>query len=112
MKKRPLQVIAASLLALLVTVFFVGCGKTAPPAPTGETQTKTPLFAYVGANLKDPVSELAQKYEEKTGVKVEMTFHNSGTLINQLEMMKKGDIYMPGGMPYVEKAKQGGHIAR
>jgi len=111
LKNRLLRVIVAGLLTLLVTVFFAGCGKSEAPAPTGETGTKTPLFAYVGANLKDPVSELAQKYEEKTGVKVEMTFHNSGTLINQLEMMKKGDIYMPGGMPYVEKAKQGGHIA-
>ncbi len=110
MKKYSLRVIITGLLALSMAVFFAGCGKTATP-PAEETGTKEPLFAYVGANLKDPVSELAQMYEEKTGVNVEMTFNNAGTLVNQIEMMKKGDIYIPGGMSYVEKAGQGGHIA-
>jgi len=68
------------------------------------------LFAYVGANLKNPVSDLAESYEKKTGVKVELTFNNSGALMNQIETTKKGDIYMPGGAPFVENAKKKGII--
>ncbi len=113
MPKKLTKVLKTGFLALLVVVMIAGCGKSSSP-PAGEVNTQTaqgkeakePLFAYVGANLKDPVSELAQVYEQKTGVKVELTFNNSGTLLNQLETMKKGDIYMPGGITYVEKVQQ------
>ena len=94
-------------VVLSVCVFLLGgCGKEATHK---QAEPKT-LFAYVGANLKNPVSELAANYEEKTGVKVELTFNNSGALMNQIEIMKKGDIFMPGGMPFVEKAKQKGIV--
>ncbi|MEL7568428.1 MAG: molybdate ABC transporter substrate-binding protein [Dehalobacterium sp.] len=74
-----------------------------------QEESKT-LFAYVGANLKEPVSELAASFEQETGVKVELTFNNSGALLNQVETMKKGDIYMPGAISFVEQAKEKGHI--
>ncbi len=77
-----------------------------------KSEEQKTLFAYVGANLKNPVSDLAETYEQETGVKVEVTFNNSGALLNQLETMKKGDIYMPGGMPFVEAAKQKGHLEK
>lgn len=68
------------------------------------------LFAFVGANLKNPVTELAESYENETGVKVELTFNNSGALINQVDTMKQGDIFMPGGMTFVNKGKDKGFI--
>lgn len=102
---------ASRILTLLVFVFvsllFLGGCSSKIIQEQEEAQT---LFAYVGANLKDPVSELAASYEQKTGVKVELTFNNSGALLNQMETTKKGDIYMPGGMPFVEQAKKKGHI--
>ncbi|WP_134213537.1 molybdate ABC transporter substrate-binding protein [Pelotomaculum propionicicum] len=104
------QVWKTALLALLIALLASGCGKPAGKENAAPAQAKTPLFAYVGANLKDPVSELAQMYEQKTGVKVELTFNNSGSLLSQLETMKKGDIYLPGGMPFVEAAQKKGYI--
>jgi len=105
--------ILSSMLVMLV--FLGGCGGAPPKeaktaAPQGQ-EPKAPLFAYIGAGLKEPVTELAQMYEQKTGVRIEMTFNNSGALLNQLETAKRGDIYMPGGMPYVEMAEKNGHIA-
>jgi molybdate transport system substrate-binding protein len=95
-------------------LLIAGCSNTAGDKTTGEdtpaANPPTILFAYVGAGLKDPVTELAQTYEQKTGVKVEMTFNNSGALLSQLGTAKKGDIYMPGGMPFVQQAKQAGHV--
>jgi molybdate transport system substrate-binding protein len=72
--------------------------------------SKPVLFAYVGAGLKDPVTELGVIYEQKTGIEVEMTFNNVGGLYSQLELSKKGDIFIPGGMPFLTKAKQAGYI--
>ncbi len=68
------------------------------------------LLAYVGAGLKDPAGELATLYESKTGVRVELILNSSGALLSQLELSKKGDIYLPGGMPFVMMAKQKGYI--
>jgi molybdate transport system substrate-binding protein len=69
------------------------------------------LFAYVGAGIKDPVVELAAGFERKTGIKVEMTFNNSGSLLGQLELSRKGDLYIPGSMAFVDKAKAAGFVA-
>ncbi|NMB41201.1 MAG: molybdate ABC transporter substrate-binding protein [Firmicutes bacterium] len=70
------------------------------------------LFAYVGANLKDPVSDLAEAYEDETGIKVELTFQNAGALLSQIETMKKGDIYIPGGTTFANKAQEKGHVEK
>lgn len=101
--KKIFQYFILLCVSLLV---LTGCGDRAAPQ---QDQPKT-LFAYVGANLKDPVTDLAETYAQKTGVKVELTFNNAGALLNQVESMKKGDIYMPGGMLFVEQAMQKGHI--
>ncbi len=92
------------LLLLIFVTGLAGCGAKQ------KLPEQSSLYAYAGANLKDPVTELAQMFEQKTGVKVEITFNNSGALLNQLETTKKGDIYLPGNNSFVEKAKQAGHI--
>ncbi|HAG11193.1 MAG TPA: molybdate ABC transporter substrate-binding protein [Desulfotomaculum sp.] len=101
--------IFAMLLLLIFVTALAGCSAN-KETPKEESTKAVSLYAYVGANLKDPVTELAQKFEQKTGVKVEMNFNNSGALLNQLETTKKGDIYLPGNMSFVDKAKQAGHI--
>ncbi|MFZ7102522.1 MAG: molybdate ABC transporter substrate-binding protein [Peptococcaceae bacterium] len=110
--KARMWVLTALVVVLIGLLFLGGCSsevadKQEEPKAPEEPQA---LFAYVGANLKDPVTDLAQAYEEETGVKVELTFNNSGALLNQVTTMQKGDIYMPGGMPFVEQAKEKGHI--
>ncbi len=69
------------------------------------------LFAYVGTGIKEPVIELANRYKKQTGVTVEMTFNNSGTLVGQLSVSKRGDIFMPGSMGFVKKAEALGLIS-
>lgn len=73
-------------------------------------EAKPALFAYVGAGIKDPVVELGKIFEQKTGIQIEMTFNNSGSLLGQLELSKKGDLYIPGSMSFVQKAKAAGYI--
>jgi molybdate transport system substrate-binding protein len=105
-------VLRVLMIFLVVSLSVIG-GCSQQSSQRTETQDSAKpetLFAFVGANLKNPVSELADAYEQKTGVKVQLTFNNSGALLNQVETTKTGDIYMPGGMPFVEQAKQKGHI--
>lgn len=102
--------IAAVLAVCLIGA--AGCGgQEGPETPDGSAEQPT-LFAYVGANLKGPVLELAEAFEAETGVPVELTFQNAGALLNQIETMRKGDIYMPGGMNFAERAQEQGHVER
>ncbi|HHU85441.1 MAG: substrate-binding domain-containing protein [Pelotomaculaceae bacterium] len=108
--RKALTLISGLLIAGMI---LSACANQLPEEPnssaTPQEQQKT-LFAYVGAGLKEPVTELAAIYEQETGVKVELTFNNTGALLGQLDTVKKGDIYMPGGMSYLDKAKKKGHI--
>ncbi len=106
--KRLTGVIIAVMITSLIGV--MGCGDQTAQDKENRSEQQQVLFAYVGANLKGPVTELAESYEAETGTRVELTFQNSGALLNQLEAMKQGDIYMPGGMTFVEKAQEQNHI--
>ncbi|NLJ73174.1 MAG: molybdate ABC transporter substrate-binding protein [Syntrophomonadaceae bacterium] len=98
------------LLALAVGILWVAGCSSEKSNLNEESATDKVLFAYVGANLKEPFSDLATAYEKKTGVKIEITYNNSGALLNQVEIAQKGDIFMPGGMPFINKAKEKGVI--
>lgn len=63
------------------------------------------LFVYCAAGVKEPVQEIAKKFETETGVKVEFTFANSGQLLGQIEMTKTGDVYIPGDVGFVAQAE-------
>ncbi|MGD8401744.1 MAG: substrate-binding domain-containing protein [Bacillota bacterium] len=88
-------------ILLVLLLVAIPAGRAAQPA----------LFAYVGAGIKEPVSELAGRFTKKTGIKVEMTFNNSGALLGQLQLSRRGDLYIPGGMSFVRKARAAGLIA-
>jgi molybdate transport system substrate-binding protein len=92
------------LLGGILAVIFTGLSFCRAVQPT--------LFAYVGAGIKDPVIELGERFTKKTGIKVEMTFNNSGSLLGQLQLSRKGDLYIPGSMPFVQKAEAAGFIAK
>lgn len=75
-----------------------------------KTDSDEPLFGYIGAGLKEPFEELMEMYEVETGKKIEANYNNSGSLITQLETAETGDIFMPGGMPFVKKVEEKDHI--
>ncbi len=68
------------------------------------------LLVYAGAASKPPVEEVAKLYQEKTGVKVELAFGGSGSVLSQMRLSKQGDIYLPGSSDYMEKAKREGYV--
>lgn len=101
-----------NLIKMGFTIVLLAISMLLTSVTFGADAVKPTIFAYVGAGLKEPVSELARLYQEKNGVKIEMTFNNSGALLSQLDLVKKGDIYMPGAMSFMEKARQRGHIMK
>ena len=68
------------------------------------------LMVFAGAASKPPTEEAAKLYEKRTGVKVELSFGGSGSVLSQMKLAKEGDIYFPGSSDYMEKAKRDGDV--
>jgi molybdate transport system substrate-binding protein len=67
---------------------------------------------YCGAGLQDPASELAAEFRQSRGVTVECDFQGSETLLSRIKLLRRGDLYLPGDVSYVEQARQEGLIER
>jgi molybdate transport system substrate-binding protein len=55
------------------------------------TPAKTTLMVYCANTMRQPMEAIAQAYLEKTGVRVELSMGDSGTLLIQAEERKAGD---------------------
>lgn len=91
---RKILVLAAGVLLL----FGVGCSKP----------NKT-LFIYCGNTMRPAMELLAKSYEAKTGIKTEFSFGDSSEIFAQVELSKKGDIFIVHE-PYMEKFSEKGLI--
>lgn len=70
------------------------------------------LLVFAGAAGKPPIEELAKLYEKKYGVKVECTFGGSGTLLSQMILAKRGDVYIPGSDDFMDTAEKKGAVEK
>ncbi len=68
------------------------------------------LMIMVGAASKPAAEELIEAFTKKTGVEVNASYGGSGVLLTQLLLTKKGDLYFPGSIDFIDKAKKLGLI--
>ena len=66
------------------------------------------LTLYCAAGLKPPVEAAAQQYAERYGVKVDITYGGSGTLLSSLKVAGTGDLYLAADESYCELARREG----
>jgi molybdate transport system substrate-binding protein len=81
---------------LLLSLIFFACSR--------ETSEKSLLIMCGSAN-RPPMSEIADLYEQETGIKVYLLYGGGGALLSQIELTRKGDIYLPGSPDYIIKAR-------
>lgn len=91
-----LLAVAAVLSALLV---FIGM-------PRGAGEGNEPLLFYCAAGSKTPVLELARQFEEQYGVELQLQYGGSGTLLSNIEVSRKGDLYLAADQSYIETAQE------
>lgn len=99
----PLAALAIVIAALTPACSRSGASPSAPDAPAR-------LLVYAGAASKPPTEEAVRAYEQATGVKLDVIFGGSGTVLAQMKLAKEGDIYFPGSSDYMEKAKRDGDV--
>ncbi|VUT24444.1 MAG: molybdate transporter periplasmic protein [Candidatus Methanolliviera sp. GoM_oil] len=103
------------ILALGIAIVVIACVAaaafyftSAPPAPVS-VENKT-LMVYSGAGMIKPMDEIGEMFQQKYGIKVRYNYAGSNTLLSQIELTEKGDVYMPGATMYIEKAKEKGFV--
>jgi molybdenum ABC transporter molybdate-binding protein len=78
--------------------------------PHDRTGIDEPLLVYCAAGIKPPVLKLAQDFEKEYGVKIQLQYGGSGTLLSNIGVSRKGDLYIAGDTSYIEIASQKGLI--
>jgi molybdate transport system substrate-binding protein len=73
-------------------------------------QAATTLLVHAGAGIRPPLDELGRAFTKETGVRVDYSYKGSGCLLADICFSKKGDVYIPGEVFYVDQAKQRGFI--
>lgn len=92
--------IRKTILCILIAISFLFTGwKEAG----GKTDSIT---VFCGSANKPPMTEIAGLFERQENIKVHMIFGGPGILLSQIELSKKGEIYLPGSPDYIIIAKR------
>ncbi len=68
------------------------------------------ITVFVGAASKPPTEEAISVFQKRFGIRVEAVYGGSGTLLAQIKLARRGDIYFPGSSDYMERAKREGVV--
>ncbi|MBL6765970.1 MAG: substrate-binding domain-containing protein [Verrucomicrobiae bacterium] len=64
------------------------------------------LTVYCAAGIKNPVAAAAAAYEQETGVRVQLQFGGTGTLLSQIRVANQGDLFVAADEGAVADAKR------
>lgn len=65
-----------------------------------------PLLVYCAASLKAPMEKIAADYLRETGIAVELSLGGSQTLLANISISQRGDLYLPADDSYIALARE------
>ena len=80
------------------------------PACRARESAPAGIEAFCGAASEPVMKEAAKLFERETGIKVTLHFSGSGTMLSQMKMSRRGDVFIPGSHDYMEKARKDGVV--
>ncbi|MFA5414079.1 MAG: molybdate ABC transporter substrate-binding protein [Methanoregula sp.] len=104
------------ILLIAGTLLIAGCTTTqqgsTPASTVAITNTSGSstgsILVYAGAGLKSPMQEIGQLFTQKYKIDVQYNYGGSGTLISQMNLTKKGDVFITGSTVEFSIAKSQG----
>ena len=97
----------AVLGSVLLFVVLVGLLVWSP----GRRSGGEPLVVYCAASQRVPVEAVARLYRQEFGVQVEPQYGGSETLLTNIDVTKRGDLYLPADDSYLDSARTRGLVA-
>jgi len=82
------------------------------PAPNRQAKAGgKSLFMFCGAGLRKPIEALRKAFEAEYGIPVRVCYAGSACLLAQIEITRRGDLYLPGEKFYIHQATERGYVA-
>ena len=97
--------------AIVIASVIAIAALTALLLPQRQAAAGEPLLVYCAAGIKPPVQAIARRYEQETGVKVQLQYGGSGTLLSSLRIAKTGDLFLAGDESYIRIGRDQGLLA-
>ena len=63
------------------------------------------ILVHCAAGMRKPIERCAKKFGDSLGIKVELSYDGSNRLLGQIELTRKGDVYICGDAEYADSAK-------
>ncbi len=105
------------ILLLVGVLLIAGCTSTQPGSmPASTVAINTPgsshesLFVYSGAGLKSAMEDIGKAFTDKYGIGIQYNYGGSGTLISQMNLTKKGDVFITGSTVEFKTAQDQGLV--
>ncbi len=96
MSRSALHAVATLLLLGLAG----GCREREPP----------PLRVFAGSANRPALERIAALWEAEGGAPIETIYGGSGTVLSQLQLAGRGDVYLPGSQDFMERAEALGQV--
>ena len=64
------------------------------------------LVVYCAAGIAKPIADAAAAYEKEFGTRIQLTYGGSGTLLTNLQVAKRGDVYLAADTSYITLARE------
>ena len=72
--------------------------------------TERRLIAFCGSASQPALEEAVERFSQETGIRVDLNFGGSGTMLSQMKLSRRGDVYIPGSPDYMIKAIRDGVV--
>jgi len=101
-RSKPVLYLFLGIVAFTLTFGVVAIIR----GPRSSQRGPSPLLVYVAASLKTPLEQIAADYLHETSTRVELSFGGSQTLLANIEITQRGDLYLPADDSYLALAKE------
>lgn len=64
------------------------------------------LQVFCGSAVKPPMDELIKSFSRETGIKVDIVYGGSGSVLSQAQLSMRGDVYISGSPDFMEIARE------
>jgi molybdate transport system substrate-binding protein len=64
------------------------------------------IYFFCGSAVRMPMDEIIKNFEAEGKIKVNVIYGGSGNLLSQMEMSRKGDVYLAGSPDYIAIGEQ------
>jgi molybdenum ABC transporter molybdate-binding protein len=105
--KTARRVVLGSVLAGVALVLLLWQKPESGPQPPKDGG----LMVYCAAGLKPPVEAIARQYEKEYRLRVQLQYGGSGTLLSNLRVAGRGDVYIAADESYLDLARSNQLVA-